>query len=140
MVCHILFLIGPTECSSYTQLSDANRASGKPRGNILKCDRNDLSASPSWYRFTDAAGTRMPTSPVAINHCGTHAPGWLNGQHPKKEDGVVTRKVCFHWSNNNCHWSININVRNCGAFYVYKLPRTPHCHLRYCGNKDHSMY
>ncbi|XP_078348187.1 uncharacterized protein LOC144633234 isoform X3 [Oculina patagonica] len=127
----------PPECSSYTKLSDANRASGAHRGNLLKCDRNDLAASPAWYRFTDAAGTRMPTSPVAKHHCGTHAPGWMNGQHPSKDDGVVKRKVCFHWNNNVCQWNIEISVRNCGAFYVYRLPRTSNCHLRYCGNKNH---
>ena len=137
---HSFSFEGPAECSSYTKLSDANRASGTHRGNLLKCDRNDLASSPAWYRFTDAAGTRMPTSPVAIHHCGTHAPGWMSGQHPTKDDGVVQRKVCFHWSNNVCRWSVNIDVRNCGAFYVYKLPKTPYCWLRYCGNKGHGMH
>ena len=134
----ILFLTAPAECSSYSKLSDADRASGAHRGNTLKCDRNDLAVG--WYRFTDAAGTRMPTSEVPQHHCGTHAPGWMVGEHPKKEDGVVKRKVCFHWSNNFCHWSVHIDVRNCGAFYVYKLPKTPGCSFRYCGNKGHSKY
>lgn len=134
----LLFLTAPAECSSYAKLSDANRASGAHRGNTLKCDRNDLAVG--WYRFTDAAGTRMPTSEVPQHHCGTHAPGWMVGEHPKKEDGVVKRKVCFHWSSSFCHWSIYIDVRNCGAFYVYKLPKTPGCWFRYCGNKGHSKY
>ena len=82
----------------------------------------------------------MPTSPVAIHHCGTHAPGWMHGQHPTKDDGSVKRKVCFNWSNNVCLWNIEISVRNCGAFYVYQLPRIPYCYLRYCGNQTHSTY
>lgn len=134
----ILISTAPAECSSYSKLSEANRASGTHRGNVLKCDRNDLAVG--WYRFTDAAGTRMPTSPVAIHHCGTHAPGWMNGQHPTKDDGAVKRMVCFNWNNNVCLWNIEISVRNCGAFFVYRLPRTPNCWLRYCGNQGHSTY
>lgn len=136
---HVCF-VAPPECSSYTKLSDANRASGSHRGNTLKCDRNDLASPTKWYRFTNAAGTRMPTSPVAKHYCGTHAPGWMNGQHPNKEDGAVSRKVCFNWNNNVCLWNIMITVRNCGAFYVYKLPKTRNCYLRYCGNKGHSKF
>ena len=102
-----------------------------------KCDKRDFPSEAKWYRFTDAAGTRMPTSPVQVNYCGTHATGWLNGQHPMKEDGAVSRQVCFHWSGNVCRWSIYIHVRNCGSFYVYHLGRTPGCSFRYCGNNGH---
>ena len=139
-VVHFFHFIEPPECSSYSKLSDANRASGSHRGNTLRCDRNDLASPAKWYRFTDAAGDRMPTSPVAKHYCGTHAPGWMNGKHPAKEDGAVTRKVCFHWNNNYCSWNIMISVRNCGAFFVYKLSKTSNCYLRYCGNRGHSKY
>ena len=105
-----------------------------------KCDRNDLSSIPKWYRFSGAAGTMMPTSPVPIRYCGTHAPGWMNGKHPSKNEGAVSRKVCFHWSNNVCLWNIQITVRNCGSFYVYKLPRTPNCSLRYCGTSGQCKF
>ena len=134
----ILVLTAPAECSSYSKLSEADRASSKHRGDVLKCDRYDL--ADGWYRFTDAAGTRMPTSPVEKHHCGTHAPGWMNGQHPTKDDGAVKRQVCFHWSDNVCLWSTEIRVRNCGGFYVYWLPRTPYCYLRYCGHASESTY
>ncbi|CAH3172036.1 unnamed protein product [Porites lobata] len=126
----------PSECSNYKKLNDADRASGLHRGNVLKCDQNDLDVS--WYRFMDAAGTRMPTSPVPKDHCGTHATGWLNGQHPSKDEGAVSRKVCFHWSSRICHWQVNVKVRNCGAYLVYYLPKTPGCWFRYCGNKGHN--
>ena len=78
----------------------------------------------------------MPDQCVPAYHCGTHAPGWLNGAHPAVAEGAVQRKVCFHWTSNCCLWSINIRVRNCGGFYVYELSDTPACHLRYCGDKD----
>ena len=129
----------PAECSSYTTLNAADRAV-KLTGNMTKCDRNDLSFIPKWYRFSGAAGTMMPTSPVPIRFCGTHAPGWMNGEHPSKNAGAVSRKVCFHWDKNVCWSEIHITVRNCGSFYVYKLPRTPACDLRYCGNNAQSKW
>lgn len=38
---HILFVI-TTECSTYTVLSSRDRAQGEHRGNLTKCDKNDL--------------------------------------------------------------------------------------------------
>ena len=76
----------------------------------------------------------MPDKVVPSYHCGTHAPGWLNGAHPTVAEGAVQRKVCFHWVNNACQYSTYIQVRNCGGFYVYKLPATPGCSMRYCGD------
>ena len=87
-------------------------------------------------RFQGAAGTKMASTCVSVNYCGTHAPGWLNGPHPTVADGQVTRLVCFHYFSNCCQWSINVSVRNCGEFFVYYINRTPPehtCHLRYCG-------
>ena len=78
----------------------------------------------------------MPDKCVPKYHCGTHAPGWLNGAHPTVAEGSVQRQVCFSWTSGCCQWSINIMVRNCGAFYVYKLTDTPGCSMRYCGDKD----
>lgn len=75
----------------------------------------------------------MPTACVPINRCNTRATGWLNGNHPTVADGQVTRQVCFHWSSNCCYWSTNIQVRNCGEYFVYLLSGTPACSLRYCG-------
>ena len=71
---------------------------------------------------------------MATHHCGTHAPGYLTGGHPTVAQGIVQRKVCFHWSNNNCRWSSIIRVRRCSSFYVYELSKPPACNLRYCGN------
>ena len=100
--------------------------------NPLKCDKNDL--TKDWYRFSGAAGNAMPTACVPKNRCGTHAPGWLNASHPTVHEGIVTRKVCYHWSNKCCLWNNNIRIKNCGAYFVYELVKTPYCWLRYCGN------
>ena len=122
-------------CNNYTVLSEADRAQGHiVINNNYRCDRDDL--VPGWYRFQGAAGDRMADKCAPVDHCGTYAPGWLNGEHPTVAEGVVTRRVCYHypWSRNCCYPSNNITVRNCGAFFVYKLQKTPFCNLRYCGN------
>ena len=119
-------------CNNYTVLSEADRAQANVLLSDPRCDRNDL--VQGWYRFQGAAGDQMPDKCVPINHCGTHAPGWLSGAHPTAAEGVVTRKVCYHWNDNCCRWSNNIRVRNCGAFFVYELQKPRPCSLRYCGD------
>ena len=74
----------------------------------------------------------MADSCVDHKHCGTAAPGWMNGGHPSVAERVVSRSVCFRSKSNCCKWSIVISVRNCGGFYVYWLQRPPHCNFRYC--------
>ena len=120
----------PDPCSNYHYLHAADRLvtyTGQAR-----CDQNDI--NPGWYRFYGVSGNpKMPTQCPSINHCGTHAPGWMTGLHPSVANGVVSRQVCYHWSNNCCRWNNFIRVKNCGAFYVYELQKTPACYLRYCG-------
>ena len=120
-------------CSTYNSLNAVNRLDSFTGQSPVRCDQKDL--TPGWYRFTGVSGNpKMPTQCVSpTRRCGTHAPGWLNGQHPSVADGEVTRQVCYHWSNNCCRWKNNIKVKNCGAFYVYELQKTPVCSLRYCG-------
>ena len=122
----------PAECSSYTTLNSPDRAVTSTF-DTNRCDSIDLSSIPKWYRFSGAAGTMMPTEAVPLFRCGTYAPGWMNGKHPSKNEGAVSRKVCFPVYGNVCRLNIQITVRNCGSFYVYKLPRPPTCSLRYCG-------
>ena len=120
-------------CSNHSYLEDSERRQGFYNGyyGYYQCDNN---LAFGWYRFRGAAGTQMPTKCVGRNRCSTHAPGWLNASHPSVEDGIVTAKVCFHWTSGCCTWSTNIRVLNCGGFYVYELRPPPVCHLRYCGN------
>jgi len=119
-------------CSSHTSLNAVNRLETFAGQSPLRCDQRDI--TPGWYRFTGVVGNlQMPTTCPPIRRCGTHAPGWISGQHPSVADGEVTRKVCYHWSGNCCQWNNNIKVKNCGAFYVYELQKTPTCSLRYCG-------
>ena len=75
----------------------------------------------------------MPTSVVDEYHCGTHAPGWLNGAHPQTVGEMVTRTVCFNWVGDDCHWSTSIDIKKCNGFFLFNFPDTPVCRLRYCG-------
>ena len=119
------------ECIGYAILSDAWRKTSHGEGD--NCDRNNL-LPDVWYRFAPPAGVRMPTSCVAKNHCGTHAPVWMNGAHPTVRDGIVSRSVCGSWNNGCCDFRHTIQVRQCpGSFYIYKFGRLPTCSLAFCG-------
>jgi len=119
------------ECYNYTFLNESNRA--RTHGNDGLCDST---LSPGWYRFSGEAGTQMADSCVNTDHCGTARPGWLKGTHPVVADGAVQRQVCFSRGRGHCcYYTTYIRVRNCGAFYVYKLNRPNVCDLRYCGDK-----
>ena len=78
----------------------------------------------------------MSTSCLPEYRCGTSASGWMNGAHPTVAQGKVTRKVCFSLGGVCCNWSNNIEVVNCGQYYVYKLSPVPDCYLSYCGSDN----
>jgi len=120
-----------TECNMYKVLQTEDRSVHQPYNPAAACDH---SLEPAWYRFQGNAGNAMANSCPRRFHCGTIVPGWLNGEHPSVEEGVVSRKACFHQNRNCCYESTEAKVRNCGAFYVYYLRPAPYCQLRYCGN------
>ena len=78
------------------------------------------------------------TSCPARGSCKTEAPGWLNGVHPKPEDGLVRRTVCFHYDGDCCYESLDIYVMNCPGMFVYKLKNLPFTlfSARYCFEHD----
>ena len=121
------FLADP--CYNYRNLSEANRQISyvTPQDSEL-CDN---SLPKGWYRFVGAAGTKMPTTRVPAYRCGTVWSGWLDGAHPAVEDGEVSRKVCFSDRPTGCRYKINILVKNCGSFYIYRFTQ-PNCSSRYC--------
>ncbi len=125
-----MFLLEVDGCTNYTVLSEADRA----QGNAMKNDSCDRDLVTGWYRFQGAAGDRMPDKCVPEYRCGTRHPGWLNDAHPTVAEGVVIRKVCYHWRGKCCDWRNNIKVKNCGSYFVYELQSTDGCPFRYCGN------
>ncbi|XP_019636817.1 PREDICTED: oncoprotein-induced transcript 3 protein-like [Branchiostoma belcheri] len=122
--------LGP--CSDYIVLNEASRNVQ----NKAKADGCDSGFAGEWYRFMEPAGTVMPTeAPPESHRCGTHAPMWMNGQHPTRADGAVSRKACAYWDGNTCTWSTTIHVLACPhGYFVYKLPKSPACSLVYCGS------
>lgn len=87
-------------------------------------------------RFGGGAGNKMRTSCGSADTYAAHAPGWIDN-NPTSDAGKVTKKVCFNHHSTCCKWSINIEVENCGGYYVYKLSQTPvgtGCDTRYCGS------
>jgi len=132
-----MFLFKDGACQNYKVLNEADRAQGNARPSHSM--RSDDNLVTGWYRFQGAAGDRMPDKCVLPWRCGTTHPGWLKGKHPTAADGKVTRKICFTGRQFCCRWSLNIKVKNCGGYYVYRLMNTARAQfkkrkLSYCGN------
>ncbi|XP_046857656.1 neurogenic locus notch homolog protein 2-like [Xenia sp. Carnegie-2017] len=128
--CEVMIISSYKECRQYQLLNESTRNVEYRHGGSLQCD---FHLTKGWYRFSGGAGTKMPESCVPKNRCGTHASGWLNGTHPTVDEGIVTRKVCYHWVRMCCDWSNHIKVINCGPYFIYKLVPTFGCYFRYCG-------
>ncbi len=125
-----MVLLQHKECLGYKWLRESNRNKKYSRR-----EHNCDSSLSGWYRFGGGAGIKMPTSCVAKARCGTSASGWMNGAHPTVAQGRVTRKVCYGFDS-CCQWSNNIEVVNCGQYYVYNLSKPPLCSTRYCGSDN----
>ena len=116
-------------CQLYTVLEDVDR----DITHVTQSPKCDQRLIQGWYRFLNDPGIRMPTSCPRKYRCGTKFPGWLNGDHPTVDEGVVTREVCLHRNDCSCKEIIyGIKVKNCGSFYVYNLFGGPSCSWRYC--------
>ena len=82
---------------------------------------------------------QLTTSCPPPSSCGTDAPGWLPDGHPKPEDGIVNRKVCFHYNGDCCYKALYIDIINCPGMFVYGLVNTVFdFSARYCFDDDTS--
>ena len=105
-----------------------------------KCDAIDLRDTwDYWYKVSGNAGNALASKNApAVNTCGALVRVYLKNDHPNISDGVVTKRVCVATPANTCLNEREIQVVNCGAFYLYKLieirdscdPKT----WRYCTN------
>jgi len=125
----------PDECLNYSELSDRKRSTTWQtqlaqewcdNENNLRRKSPDWSGR-NWYRFVGEAGTKMPENQVAIEHCGTQYPGWLNGSHPENRKESVRRLVCFTHPTNDCYLKTRIRITNCINYFVYDLPNVRSC-------------
>ncbi|EDV26362.1 uncharacterized protein TRIADDRAFT_54273 [Trichoplax adhaerens] len=118
-------------CQQYTELNEPDRSIHTERNVIVKCDL--LVVRNEWYRFTGGENSAMLASNyVEHGRCASLSSGWLQDMHPTGPQGIIARKVCYSFINEKCKWSSNIQIRNCGTFFTYKLPAPPLCSLRYC--------
>ena len=105
------------ECTNHTVLNEASRSRFFTNYIVSGSD----TSLTGWFTFNGSAGTRMATTCVPADHCGTFVPGWLAGNHPSVDEGVVVRSVCLSKSRVCCMTSLSVLVRNCSGFFVYKL-------------------
>ncbi|KAK5908305.1 hypothetical protein CgunFtcFv8_016377 [Champsocephalus gunnari] len=122
-------------CSAYISLNEPWRNTDYHVNQSSSGPLCDSHVSGEWYRFTGMAGDAMPTFCVSENHCGTHAPIWLNGSHPQPQEGIITLPVCASFNDNCCQWNASVDVKACsGGYFVYRLPRPSVCFQVYCGH------
>lgn len=117
----------PAQCLSYTSKSGSDRHIGL-MGTGSSCDNT---TNGSWVRF-DSIYSIIPNAIVASSSCGTDATGYLTTDHPITLFQQVSGTVCYNWSGNSCNWANQISITKCNGYYVYQLPNTPACSLRYC--------
>nr|XP_017214054.1 uncharacterized protein si:ch211-39f2.3 isoform X2 [Danio rerio] len=120
-------------CYNYTVLDDYWRSVNNTQSSTIRCDM--YANWNGWYRlYISGQSAQMPDTCVNELRCSTHAPLWLNGEHPRVEDGVVTRSICGHWNNDCCFFHSNsIQVKACpGSYYVYEFVSPNFCHGTYC--------
>lgn len=74
-------------------------------------------------------GTKIPTSPVKFQHCGTNFPIWIESFSMPSLGQIKTDiPYCFAYGNNNVclrfhliKYGGGIKVRNCGQYILYYL-------------------
>lgn len=136
-VCQVPDCNGCCSNTTYKVISDPRRSTKSVwvRGQRALCDRG---LQWGWYRFTSFAGDKMPEGMVRQNHCGTNTPIWLDGIHPTKRGENVVRRVCVNVFDlyNGCWESFNINITNCGDYYVYYLRPPNYCAATYCAGEN----
>ena len=129
----------PTECTNYEVLDDARRHySQDVSGLFLDDDVSELNHKNNWkgnntYRIMAPAGTQIKEGCVAgEDACGGYGQGYITaGTHPTLEnerakltvsfkDGAVCPPASFYRE-------VEIDVINCGTYYVYDLPDILNC-------------
>ncbi|CAF5100343.1 unnamed protein product, partial [Rotaria sp. Silwood1] len=84
----------PSQCSSYTTISDATRNVGYS-SSFSSCDS---SLTAGWYRFVSPAGTQLATSAVNSGYCGANYGTWFNGSLPTTVGGMSGGFACSYYS------------------------------------------
>ena len=131
------------ECLYYEILNDARRHYTKDKSGKYLCDNVNHPYKNNWkgrnfYRVMAQAGSKIKEGCVAgTSACGTYGQGYItSGTHPTMVNERSTLTVCFKngavCPPSTCYKSIDIEVINCGSYYVYDLLSTDACAYAYC--------
>merc|ERR1719223_1669259 len=112
------FCVAQDQCSDAVKLHERWRLIINPyvSGQSSAAD-NKL--KKGWYRMSLGHGT-MPTYEPDEYYGGQRYPSWMQGDLPDVKDGEVTREVRFAGTTTE----LEIRVKNCGEYYVYRLRPT----------------
>ena len=138
----------PNQCTEYMVLDEADRSvsaggCGYNGADQCCCDGEEEGGTPStgwqgpgYYRMLSPAGTMLPESSPGSGRCGTGGSGWLQEEHPREVGVEETMTVCFAVGDDygSCWEEVEITVTNCDGFFVYMLPDTVYCDMRYCAS------
>ncbi|XP_071126275.1 uncharacterized protein [Mytilus edulis] len=115
--------------TNYRNIDQWERSVGNINGGQI-CD-NVL--EPGWYRPISKAGKEMPTScPKNGQKCGTTYPIWMNGTNPGPNKISNVTACVSSYNGGCCTSSYDIQVKNCGGFFIYNLQHTDGCFQAYC--------
>lgn len=118
-------------CNSYNSINNPHRST-KYRLSPGERGYCDIYLIRGWYRFTSIVGGKMPTTKPEPYHCGTVAPIWMKGPHPTTKGKTRNNIACTSLHGNACVFPYLIPVKNCGAYFVYRLSPTRGCTMAYC--------
>ena len=70
---------------------------------MYKKDFQKMSVSPyrGWFRFSGVGHNKITEIQQEYMSCGTQYPGYMAGEHPAPEDGIVKRMIQFTTSATN---------------------------------------
>ncbi|XP_057308609.1 von Willebrand factor D and EGF domain-containing protein-like isoform X3 [Hydractinia symbiolongicarpus] len=127
-------------CADYTAVDNYQRSIGyklPSSSHATTCDRKWLA---TWYRFTSGAGGEMPTSCPPKYGCGSKGSVWLDGTNPTTVGETKKMKACLRAGTICCSRIWEVRVKKCSKngkeYFVYYLPPTPGCPMRYCAGKE----
>ncbi len=123
-------MMSSSQCYNYTTIDDPTRNINQGTGS--NADQTYFSSGPRWVRFVGSGGTEIPTSRVPAQQCSTNAAGWYSGVMPTAPDTTTSGTVCFTWPSGDCFYNNEIQVTNCGSYYVYYLSAPSTGGMRYC--------